>query len=136
MPAQQIRSSSPFDISGQIPSPQVFSISSRLSSPQVFSVSSRVSSPKAISISSGTSQARRQLSIDPGYRSATGELGRDTRAPSLLPTQTFRASQSGFSLPPDLELIQLRDQCARLHEECQELRNENTGLKGELNGLK
>jgi len=136
MPAQQIRSSSPFDVTGQISSPQAISISSRVSSPQVFSLSSQVSSPRAISISSGASQARHQLSMAANYRTATGELGFESRAPSLLPTQTFQASQSGFSLPTNLELVQLRDQCAHLHEECQGLRNQNAELRGELSGLK
>jgi len=132
MPAQPIRSSSPFDsISRQMSSPQAISISSRVSSPQVFSISSRVTSPNAISISSGTSQAHRQLSTATGYRGST-----DSRAPSLLPTQTFQTSQSGFGLPAHLELAQLRDQCAQLHEECKILQNENAELRGELKGLK
>lgn len=70
------------------------------------------------------------------YRSATREPGFGSRAPSLLPTQTFQASQSGYSLPANLELVQLRDQCSDLHAECEELRNQNAELRGELSGLK
>ena len=69
-----------------------------------------------------------------GYHTTARERGLESRAPSLPQTQTFRASQSAF--PVDLELVQLRDQCARLNEECQELRNQNAELKGELNGIK
>lgn len=57
------------------------------------------------------------------YCAASGELGYKSHASSLLQTQ-------------NLELAQLRDQCAQLHKESQELQNQNAELRGELKGLK